>query len=213
MPSTQEEAIALLAPLLANPLTLVGGLFFLSLVTPLVEETAKSLPVWMAWRKLKSPAQGFALGALSGAGFGLMEGLFISTSPGDNLGRNPGRARRQQCDAHHHQRIVGLGHRNGRTQKRVLPALGRYLLGISIHGIWNACVVVMVYASGSHHPFRRKPEHRCRAYCDFAALFSRPAHPGRTDLPVGDQPPVAKVPARAAKIENTETPLVENMVR
>ena len=83
---TQEEAIILLGPILANPLALVGGLFFLSVVTPLIEETAKSLPVWMSWRRLDSPAQGFALGALSGAGFGLMEGLFISANPGGTWG-------------------------------------------------------------------------------------------------------------------------------
>ena len=43
--------------------------------------------------------------------------------------------------------IVGWGIGIAASQKRVLPALWRYLLGVSIHGIWNACVVVMVFAS------------------------------------------------------------------
>ena len=146
---TQEAAIQLLGPYLSNPLALVGGLFFLSLVTPLVEETAKSLPVWMAWHRLESPAQGFALGALSGAGFGLMEGLFISANPGDTWGVTL--TVRAASSAMHiiTSGLIGWGIGLSAQQKRVWPALGRYVLGISIHGIWNACVVIMVYASVS----------------------------------------------------------------
>lgn len=144
---SQEQALSLLAPLLTNPLALVGGLFLLSLVTPLVEETAKSLPVWAAWRKLESPAQGFALGALSGAGFGLVEGLLVSASPGATWGTTL--AVRAASSAMHiiTSGLIGWGIGTAAQQKRALPALGRYLLGISIHGIWNACIVVMVYAS------------------------------------------------------------------
>ena len=147
--ATQEEALTLLGPILANPLVLVGGLFFLSLVTPLVEETAKSLPVWLAWRKLaERPAQGFALGALSGAGFGLMEGLFISANPGGTWGMTL--SVRAASSAMHilTAGLVGWGIGLAARQKRVAPALGRYALGVAIHGTWNACVVVMVYASG-----------------------------------------------------------------
>ncbi len=147
--ATQEEALTLLGPILVNPLVLVGGLFFLSLVTPLVEETAKSLPVWMAWRKLaERPAQGFALGALSGAGFGLMEGLFISANPGVTWGMTL--SVRAASSAMHilTAGLVGWGIGLAARQKRVAPALGRYALGVAVHGTWNACVVVMVYASG-----------------------------------------------------------------
>ncbi len=145
--TSQEQILALVAPYLTNPLTLVVGLFFLAVVTPLVEETAKSLPVWTAWRKLESPAQGFALGALSGAGFGLVEGLLVSASPGATWG--PTLAVRAASSAMHiiTSGLVGWGIGTAAQQKRALPALGRYLLGISIHGIWNACVVIMVYAS------------------------------------------------------------------
>jgi hypothetical protein len=144
---TQEQAIALLAPFITNPLVIIGALLFLAVVTPLVEETAKSLPVWASWGKLESPAQGFALGALSGAGFGLMEGLLISTTPGSTWGATL--SVRAASSAMHiiTSGIVGWGIGIAASQKRVLPALWRYLLGVSIHGVWNACVVVMVYAS------------------------------------------------------------------
>ncbi|RJP50156.1 MAG: PrsW family intramembrane metalloprotease [Anaerolineaceae bacterium] len=145
--TTQEQILALVMPYLTNPLTLVMGLFLLSVVTPLVEETAKSLPVWAAWRKLESPAQGFALGALSGAGFGLVEGLLVSASPNATWGTTL--AVRAASSAMHiiTSGLVGWGLGKAAQQKRALPALGGYLLGISIHGIWNACVVIMVYAS------------------------------------------------------------------
>jgi RsiW-degrading membrane proteinase PrsW (M82 family) len=145
--TSQEQILALVMPYLTNPLTLVVGLFFLSVVTPLVEETAKSLPVWMAWRKLESPSQGFALGALSGAGFGLVEGLLVSATPNATWGTTL--AVRAASSAMHiiTAGIVGWGLGKAAQQKRILPALGGYLLGISIHGIWNACVVIMVYAS------------------------------------------------------------------
>lgn len=146
--SSQEQALSLLAPILSNPLTLVGGLFFLSLATPLIEESAKSLGVWLAWRKLASPAQGFALGALSGAGFGLMEGLFISTSAGETWGTTL--AVRAASSSMHiiASSLVGWGIGKAAQQKRVTPALGGYALGMTIHGVWNACIVVMVFASG-----------------------------------------------------------------
>lgn len=145
--TSQEQIMALVAPYLSNPLTLVVGIFFLSVVTPLVEETAKSLPVWAAWRKLDSPAQGFALGALSGAGFGLVEGLLVSATPNATWGTTL--AVRAASSAMHiiTAGLVGWGLGKAAQQKRVLPALVGYLLGMSIHGIWNACVVVMVYAS------------------------------------------------------------------
>lgn len=145
---TQEEIFSLLAPVLTNPLALIGGLFFLGVVTPLVEETAKSLPVWLSWGSLDSPAQGFALGALSGAGFGLMEGLLISSTPGTSWGATL--AVRAASSAMHiiTSGLVGWGIGIAAAQKRALPALARYLLAVFIHGIWNACVVLLVFAGG-----------------------------------------------------------------
>jgi hypothetical protein len=146
--NSQEGILNLLGPYLSSPFTLIGGLLFLSVMTPLIEETAKSLPVWMGWRRLTSPAQGFALGALSGAGFGLMEGLFISANPGGTWGMTL--SVRAASSAMHiiTAGLVGWGIGMSAQQKRAAPALGRYALSIGIHGVWNGCVVVMVFASG-----------------------------------------------------------------
>lgn len=210
--ATQEEALALLRPLLANPLVLVGGLFFLSLVTPLVEETAKSLPVWLAWRRLETPAQGFALGALSGAGFGLMEGLFISANPGVTWGMTL--SVRAASSAMHilTAGLVGWGIGMAAQQKRAVPALGRYALAVAIHGTWNACVVIMVYAGGRTLLSGGNPDIAAAlivvsALCFLSLLIlSAPItlwainHQLRKSLPAPANP------------ENIEMPPVENMV-
>lgn len=146
--ASQEETLLLLGPYLTSPLALLGGLLLLSVVTPLVEETAKSLAVWLAWRKLASPAQGFALGALSGAGFALMEGLFISAAPNETWGFTLG-IRAASASMHVlASAVIGWGIGMFAAQKRFLPMLGRYALGISFHGLWNACVVVTTFSSG-----------------------------------------------------------------
>jgi hypothetical protein len=210
--TTQESILTILAPMLANPLTLVGGLFFLSVVTPLVEEAAKSLPVWMAWRRLESPAQGFALGALSGAGFGLMEGLFISANPGVTWGMTL--TVRAASSAMHivTAGLVGWGIGMAAQQKRIMPALGRYALGVAIHGTWNACVVIMVYASGRSLLSGGNPDvvaalSMVSALCFLGLLIlCAPIvlwavnHQLRKSLPAPANP------------ENIETPPIENMV-
>lgn len=146
--ASQEEIVLLVGPILANPLTLIGGLFFLSLVTPLAEEIAKSLPVWLAWRKLESPAQGFALGALSGAGFGLMESLFIAANPGGTWAATL--TVRAASSAMHivTAGLTGWGIGQTISQRRVTPVLSKFALSVVVHSVWNACVVILAYASG-----------------------------------------------------------------
>ncbi|MCK7530785.1 MAG: PrsW family glutamic-type intramembrane protease [Marinilabiliales bacterium] len=51
---------------------------FFSVLIPLMEELIKPLAVWLLAGRLDSAAQGFAFGALGGAGFGLIETLNVS---------------------------------------------------------------------------------------------------------------------------------------
>ena len=68
-------------PWLNNPLVFLLALLFFSGLTPVIEETAKSIAAWTVFDHLDSPAQGFVIGALSGAGFGLSESLLASATP------------------------------------------------------------------------------------------------------------------------------------
>ncbi len=86
------------------------ALLFFSVFAPLVEETAKSLTAWTIFDHLSSPAQGFAIGALSGTGFGMVESLLASVQPDLKLGHNVVGAWRNHHDAHSHRQPDGLGH-------------------------------------------------------------------------------------------------------
>jgi RsiW-degrading membrane proteinase PrsW (M82 family) len=79
--SSPEVVIRTLAPYLLQPG--IAYLFFVSLavVVPLVEEVLKPLGVWLLAACKMTPAEGFALGALSGAGYALLESLMIAIFP------------------------------------------------------------------------------------------------------------------------------------
>ena len=81
-----EEVMQILAPYLVNPFILVSLFLVLGVFTPLIEETVKPAVVWLLAKRLQSPAQGFALGVISGAGFALVESLLASSTPGQGWG-------------------------------------------------------------------------------------------------------------------------------
>ena len=73
-----EEAPLLLAPYLTRPIVIFGALAYFALIIPAIEEVFKPIGVWLLAGKLESAGQGFALGALSGAGFALTETFGVS---------------------------------------------------------------------------------------------------------------------------------------
>lgn len=139
-----EQVLSLLAPLLRNPLTLFGALFYFSILTPLVEEPVKSLGVWLGFDRLRSPAQGFGLGALCGAGFAVTESMFATFSPGETWGvtfltRSASGLMHIAVSA-----LIGWGIAQARLSRRYMPLLGTYALGIAIHGLWNGAAIAIV---------------------------------------------------------------------
>ena len=81
-----QDLMPVLAPYLNNPLVILVILFFVSGVGPLIEEAFKPLAVWLVGKHLRSTAEGFALGALCGAGFAILEGLLVSSGAVDMAG-------------------------------------------------------------------------------------------------------------------------------
>ncbi len=142
-----ESLLYPLAPIIEHPLTLVAGLVFLSGFTPLIEEFAKSLGVWLVSGRLSSPAQGFALGALSGAGFALVESLSASLSPDESWAF--AFAARAFSGLMHvlAAGLMGLGIAYARLEKRYVRLAGLALLAALVHAAWNASVVLIVIGS------------------------------------------------------------------
>lgn len=139
-PSGPETVV--LTPLVKDPVVLGVVLFGLGIVGPFIEELLKPLGVYLLLRRKLTEEQGFALGALSGAGYALFENLALNASP-DTL--FIGAIGRFGASALHIATAALSGWALARAvqQKRFLPLAGILGLNILIHGIWNSLIVLL----------------------------------------------------------------------
>jgi RsiW-degrading membrane proteinase PrsW (M82 family) len=79
---TEQAQLNLLLPYLLNPRVVFLAILSICVLTPIVEEAVKPIAVWLGAGMITSPAQGFALGALCGAGFALFENLAAAATGG-----------------------------------------------------------------------------------------------------------------------------------
>ncbi len=116
-----------------------------AVLAPIIEETLKPAAVWLLGKRLHSPAEGFALGALCGAGFALLEGTIAAGGNPQMLGI--GIAARATSSLMHitASGLLGWGIASARLEKRYGRLAGIYFLSVSIHGLWNGSVVLAVF--------------------------------------------------------------------
>jgi len=112
---------------------------------PLIEETAKSIGAWTIYDRLASPAQGFVVGALGGAGFGLLESLLAAATPDPDwastlLIRGASTMMHIMGAA-----LTGWGIASFRARKGFGVLIGSYAMAIALHGLWNASVVGIAF--------------------------------------------------------------------
>jgi hypothetical protein len=142
-----DQVMNTLGPWLRSPLALMLALLFFSGFSPMIEETAKSLATWTVFDRLASPAQGFAIGAISGAAFGLVESLLVSASPDSNwtttlLVRGASTMMHIMAAS-----LTGWGIGQFRNTHSFTRLLSMYLAAMSLHGLWNASVVAITFGS------------------------------------------------------------------
>jgi len=140
-----EKALELLSPLLTKPGVIVTALIYTALFVPAVEELFKPLGVWLLATRLDSPAQGFALGALSGASYALIETIGVSgqgewatllfTRIGTGLLHITTSA------------LMGAAIVPALRQKRYLRLLGTYMVAVALHGLWNTSAILYSFSS------------------------------------------------------------------
>lgn len=141
-----DELLRSIAPFLVRPGVFLPALIVLSLLIPLLEELIKPLAVWLLAGRLHSAAQGFALGALSGAGFAIWEtfnasgqtdgwGVLLFTRIGTGLLHIAASA------------IMGMGIYLAVRERRYLRLLGNYLLAVLLHGLWNAAALTVSFSA------------------------------------------------------------------
>jgi RsiW-degrading membrane proteinase PrsW (M82 family) len=117
------------------------ALIALGLFVPLIEELLKPIGVMLLLGRPLTPAQGFALGALSGAGYALVENLMVGVDAETwafaTLGRFGTSVMHIFTAA-----LSGYALVRAKNGKRYLQLAGIYLLNVLIHGVWNSLVIL-----------------------------------------------------------------------
>ena len=127
-----------LSPYLANPFLIGTVIGYIALLVPLIEELLKPLAVWLFAWKIESPAQGFVLGMLSGAAFGLFESL--NASADGTVGWSVIVIARAGTSLLHMTAsgLMGWGILSAVKEKKYGRFAAAYLTSVLVHGIWNA---------------------------------------------------------------------------
>ena len=141
-----DEARELLSPFLTKPGVILMALLYTALLVPAVEELFKPLGVWLLGSKLDSPAQGFALGALSGASYALIETIGVSGQGGEwasLLFTRIGTGLLHITTS----ALMGAAIVAAIRQRRYLRLLGTYLLAVTLHGLWNSSAILYTFST------------------------------------------------------------------
>lgn len=152
----QDVVMSLLAPYIVNPWVIATTFGYVAVVVPMIEELFKPLAVWLLAKKIESPAQGFALGLLSGAAFALVESL--NAGANSSAGWSFIVAARAGTSLLHitGSGLVGWGIVSAFRERKILRLFAAYFCAVLIHGVWNACAVGMGFSSLEQFP--EKPE-------------------------------------------------------
>lgn len=129
------------APYVANSAVIATLLGYIAFLVPMIEELLKPLAVWIFAKKIESPAQGFAMGMLSGGAFALLESLNAS---GDGSVSWPIIVSIRAGTSLLHMTasgLVGWGIVSAFQEKKAGHFFAAYFSAVAIHGIWNACAV------------------------------------------------------------------------
>ena len=141
-----EAALDLLAPLLTKPGVIVIALIYIAVIVPAIEELLKPLGVWLLAGRLDSAAQGFTLGALSGAAYGLIETIGVSGQAGEwasLLFSRIGTGLLHITTS----ALMGAAIVIAWRERRYLRLIGTYLLAILLHGLWNTFAMLFTFST------------------------------------------------------------------
>ncbi|MEW5868029.1 MAG: PrsW family glutamic-type intramembrane protease [Chloroflexota bacterium] len=142
---SQQELFDALTPYLVNPAVIGLSFFFMALVIPLIEEFLKPVGVWLLMGRKMRPAAGFAAGALSGAGFALLESLFTYSEESWAL---MAVARTGTAMVHIlTSGLVGWGLVQAWGQKKYLRLALAYAGAVAVHGLWNGMSLLAVFSA------------------------------------------------------------------
>jgi hypothetical protein len=136
-----ETLIQDLRPVLNRPMVIFGVFFFAAVAVPVIEEALKPIGVWLLFGRKLTPAAGFAAGALSGAGYALIESLAL-TSSGEEWSTLV-LARTGTSVVHILTAgLTGWALALAWQKRRFWQLLLAYLCAVMIHGLWNGLTLM-----------------------------------------------------------------------
>ncbi len=121
-------------------------LLYILLVVPAIEEIVKTIAIWPILRRPLSSLEAFLSGVLGGAGFALVEALFLTQPGSDWASTIVARAGATFM----HTFTAGLscwGIAEGIKKRRWRRFLGAFSAAVTLHGLWNAVAVGIAYAT------------------------------------------------------------------
>ena len=140
-----EAARDLLSPFLTKPAVIIIVLAYTAILVPALEEIFKPLGVWLLAGKLESPAQGFTLGALSGAGYALIETIGVSSQTSEwasLLFSRIGTGLLHITTS----ALMGAAIVLAWRERRYLRLVGTYFLAVTLHGLWNTFAMLFTFS-------------------------------------------------------------------
>jgi RsiW-degrading membrane proteinase PrsW (M82 family) len=133
---TPERIGRTVEPYLMNPKIGFTVLAFFAGLVPLIEELLKPIGVWLLIGGDMTPAEGFALGLLSGAGYALFENLALSSQAEAWAFAVTARAGTSLLHMLT-SALFGWGIVHARRENTYLRLVLTYLTAMLIHGLWN----------------------------------------------------------------------------
>jgi RsiW-degrading membrane proteinase PrsW (M82 family) len=140
----------ILLPYLSQPTVIFSITVFVAVVIPLLEELVKPIGLWLLAGRSMSPALGFTAGALSGAGFALVESLGFTSSAEDwavlvflRIGTGFVHIAASA--------LVGWGLGAAWSEGRYLHLGLAYLSAVALHGLWNGLSILSAVGSFLSH--------------------------------------------------------------
>jgi hypothetical protein len=140
-----EAALDLLSPFMTKPGVIIIVLAYIAILVPALEEIFKPLGVWLLANKVESPAQGFALGALSGAGYALIETIGVSNQTGEWAGLLFSRIGTGLLHITT-SALMGAAIVLAWRERRYVRLIGTYFLAVLLHGLWNTFAMLFTFS-------------------------------------------------------------------
>ena len=131
----------LVTPLVFRPAVLASILAYVAVFVPPIEELLKPLGVWIFARSIQSPRQGFAMGAICGAAYALVESLGVGARGGVEWALAVGV--RVPTGLLHvtNSALMGWAIVSAIQDRKLARLAATFALVALIHGIWNASAV------------------------------------------------------------------------